>query len=68
MNSEDFCPQDCKYLSITEEQQKVTEKINMKTYEHRCYKYDVKLYHLLAQPNLYKCEECYKETLKNAKR
>lgn len=65
MNSEDFCPQDCKYLSISEEHQEIYRKINKVVLEHRCYKYDVKLYHMLAHPDLYKCEECYRDFVKN---
>jgi hypothetical protein len=62
--SNDFCPRDCKYLSVSEEKQKVTDKVSRKAYEHRCWKYDVKLYHLLAHPDLYKCEECYRDGCK----
>lgn len=53
----EFCPRDCEHLSVTE-----TEQNNGKMYQpHICTKYDVKLYHLLAHPDLYRCEQCYKE-------
>lgn len=33
--------------------------------QHRCTKYVKPLYHMLAHPDLYKCEECFKEGNKN---
>ena len=57
MNNE-FCPRNCKYLNMTEKQQ---TWLNTKQH-HICTKYDVRLYHLLAHPDLWKCEQCYKET------
>ena len=56
MNNE-FCPRDCEYLSITEAEQ---NKCNTH-WPHICNKYDVKLFHLLAHSDLWKCEQCYKE-------
>jgi hypothetical protein len=57
--NKDFCPRDCKFLSLTEEQQQQQNRGNHTP--HICLKYDTKLYHLLAHPDLYKCERCYKE-------
>lgn len=54
----EYCKPDCKYLSITEEQQ---QKCNKNT-PHICLKYNVRLYHLMAHPHLYKCEQCYMES------
>ena len=56
MNNE-FCPRDCEYLNMTEEQQDMSKA----TKPHVCLKYNTRLYHLTAHPDLYKCEECYKE-------
>lgn len=53
-----FCPQECKFLNITEEEQNKKSNIFIK---HRCLKYNKVLYHLLAQPLLYRCEDCLKE-------
>ena len=62
MKMSDFCPKDCKYLNITEEQQQAIKGAIPWIYkEHRCRKYNVRLYHMLAHPDLYKCEQCYKE-------
>lgn len=56
MNNE-FCPRDCEYLSITEAEQ---NKCNTH-WPHICNKYDTKLYHFYAHPDLYKCDKCYEE-------
>lgn len=53
-----FCPQDCKFLNISE---KTQNNQGTRSIRHKCLKYDKVLYHLLAQPLLYKCEECFKE-------
>jgi hypothetical protein len=53
----DFCPRNCPHLNMTEKQQVWLNT----TKPHICTKYDVKLYHLLAHPDLYRCEQCYKE-------
>ena len=52
-----FCPRNCEYLNITEAEQESASKRK----PHVCIKYDVRLYHLLAHPDLYRCEQCYKE-------
>jgi hypothetical protein len=54
-----FCPRDCEHLSITEEQQQLQNRGNHTP--HICLKYDTKLFHLLAHPDLYRCEKCYEE-------
>lgn len=60
--SNEYCPRDCKYLNITEEeQQKFKNDLPDEYRYHKCLKYDARLWHLLAHPDLYKCEECYKE-------
>lgn len=56
----EYCKPDCRYLSITEEQQEGT-----KNHPHICLKYNVRLYHLLAHPHIYKCEQCYREGYMN---
>lgn len=53
-----FCPRDCEHLSITEVEQ---NRCNIH-FPHVCLKYDTKLYHLCAHPDLYKCEQCYEES------
>lgn len=54
----EFCPRDCKYLNLTEEKQNMLDEPAL----HKCLKYKVRLYHMLAHPELYRCEECLKET------
>jgi hypothetical protein len=56
--SKEFCPRNCEHLNMTEKQQVWLNT----TKPHICKKYDVRLYHLLAHPDLYRCEQCYKET------
>lgn len=53
----EYCKPDCEYLSITEERQQACTK----NPPHICLKYNVRLYHLLAHPYIYKCEQCYRE-------
>lgn len=53
----EYCKSDCRYLSITEERQQE----GTKNPPHICLKYNVRLYHLLAHPYIYKCEQCYME-------
>jgi hypothetical protein len=55
--SKEFCSRDCKYLNITEEQQNMLGT----SQPHICIKYDTRLYHLMAHPELYRCEKCYEE-------
>ena len=54
----DFCPRDCKYLNYTEQEQNMLNEPVV----HKCLKYDVRLFHLMAQPDLYRCEQCFKES------
>ena len=54
-----FCPRNCEHLSITEEQQQ--QHLRGNHMPHICLKYDTKLFHLLAHPDLYRCERCYEE-------
>lgn len=54
----EYCKPDCRYLNITEEQQQE----GTKSPPHICLKYNVRLYHLLAHPYIYKCEQCYRES------
>lgn len=58
----EYCPMTCNYLNITEWDQNQLKNSTGETIRHMCLKYDQPLYHMLAHPNLYKCEECYKET------
>lgn len=53
----EYCKPDCRYLNITEEQQQE----GTKSPPHICLKYNVRLYHLLVHPYIYKCEQCYRE-------
>lgn len=60
--SNKYCPRDCKYLNITEEQQQSIQGAIPWIYKtHRCRKYNCDLKHLYAHPDLYKCKECYRE-------
>ena len=58
----EFCPRNCEHLSITEEKQNFMAMIAGVKPQHRCSKYIKILHHLDAHPELYKCEECLKET------
>lgn len=60
MKMSEFCPKNCKYLNITEEQQQKLQEQGAHR-GHYCTKYNDTLYHMLAHPDLYKCYECYKE-------
>ena len=53
----DLCPRDCKYLSHTEHDQNTSDQSVL----HKCLKYDIRLFRLLAHPDLYKCDQCFKE-------
>lgn len=57
----EYCPRDCRYLSITEERQDAIKGVVKPTPHHICLKYDARLYHLSAHPDLYRCEECIKD-------
>lgn len=57
-----YCPQDCKYLNVSEEAQ---QKLKREKVQHKCLKYDVRLYHMLAHPKLYKCGECINDEVLN---
>lgn len=58
----EFCPKDCKYLTLTELQQDNLFKAIHRIYPHMCSKYEAKLYHMWAHPDLYRCEACLKNT------
>jgi hypothetical protein len=51
-----FCPDQCKFLSITESEQNRTEGKP----EHRCLKYNKRLIHGICHPYIMRCEECVK--------
>lgn len=62
----DYCPRDCKHLNITEYQQDMLKGNIPDEYRHHyCLKYGVRLWHLLAHPNLYRCEACLKVELED---
>ena len=52
-----FCPVNCEHLSVTEEMQNILGTGQ----PHICLKYDTKLYHLYAHPELYRCDKCIEE-------
>lgn len=61
MNSE-YCPRDCKHLSITEEHQNMFGGAIDWFYKiHICCKYNERVFHLGAQPDLYRCAKCIKD-------
>lgn len=61
MTSE-YCPRNCQYLNITEDQQQsLKENLSEEFRIHVCLKYNARLWHLLAHPDLYRCTECYKD-------
>lgn len=53
-SQDDFCPGQCEYLSITEEEQ---DKIRQKQ-DHICLKYNQRVKHGAYHPLLMKCVEC----------
>lgn len=55
-----YC-KDCKYLSITEEQQEIT---NSKE-EHICSKFNKRVVHGLHHPDILRCIECMKGEFDN---
>ncbi len=62
MNNE-FCRRDCEHLSITEAEQR---KCNNNHKPHICLRYNTRVFHSrplswCAHPDLFKCEQCYKE-------
>ena len=61
----EYCPRDCRYLNITEKRQDELKNLTGVNTHHKCMKYNVRLYHMLAHPDLYKCEECFKEEENN---
>lgn len=56
-----LCPKNCPHLYPNEAKQRQLFRCTNKQVNHMCTKYDVRLYHFLAHPNVYKCEECLKE-------
>ena len=51
---QDFCPDNCEYLSITEaEQNKHPDKP-----DHICLKYNIRIKHGAFHPKLVRCKEC----------
>lgn len=64
----EFCPCDCPYLNITEKQQsdiRLQTRIDTK---HKCLRYNVILYHMLAHPNIYRCEQCYQDSIQKVQK
>ena len=53
-----YCPQNCKWLNISEAQQNKIYELTGKKPNHFCIRYGVRLFHMLAHPGLYKCEQC----------
>lgn len=52
----------CKCLSLTEEEQQMTQKINTdSSLDHICLKYNTKLYHLSRHPHITRDGHCVKE-------
>ena len=59
----EFCPQDCEYINFSESEQEYVHTLTKRTPPHWCEKYDTRLWHFSAHPNLYKCEECAKNEI-----
>jgi hypothetical protein len=53
-----FCKDDCKYLSITEEQQQI---VGSKKNPHICTKYNYRVYHMQYHPQLVRLGKCDEE-------
>lgn len=58
-----FCPRDCKYLSLTEKRQRELKNITGIDSVHLCNKYNIRLFHLSREPDLYRCGECIKNEI-----
>ena len=58
-----FCPMNCKWLNVSEAEQMRIHEDSKQMIKHICLKYEVQLLHLEAHPHLYRCKECYKETV-----
>lgn len=60
-DNSDFCGE-CDHLNYTEKEQEVQKEITFRKPEHRCEKYDRKLYHNDNSgdyhPRILKCEQC----------
>jgi len=50
----DYCGENCQYLNISEKDQNLYSRKP----DHRCHKYNVRLYHLRFHPNIVKCRAC----------
>lgn len=57
----EYCPINCKWLNVTEEEQNSIQQRRGKMITHVCLKYEKQLYHHQEHPKLHKCEECCKE-------
>ena len=59
--SDIYCPINCKWLNVTEEEQNRLQQNTGKKLHHVCLKHEKQLYRLSDHPKLHKCEECCKE-------
>ena len=56
MEAPNFCPINCEFLSITEEEQ--NNQKNVIRPPHICNRYNKKLFHAQYHPNIIRTEEC----------
>jgi hypothetical protein len=59
---EKYCPINCKWLNVTEEEQNRILINSGKDIHHVCLKYERDLHHLSDHPKLHKCDECCTES------
>lgn len=58
-----FCPRDCEHLNFSESEQEYVHALTKTMPAHWCEKYDTRLWHILAHPDLYKCEQCLNDNI-----
>ena len=56
-----YCPINCLYLNVTEEEQNRIKKDTGNMIHHVCLKYEEPLYHLSEPYKLHKCKQCCEE-------
>jgi len=58
-----FCPDDCRHLNISEEQQDLFSQKGKRKLPHFCFKVQLPVLHLYYHPKLIQLDECKKEIL-----
>jgi hypothetical protein len=56
-----FCSEACQYLTPSEQQQNENFVKTGKKGFHECAKYETRLYHYTAHPQIFKCKACVQD-------